>query len=183
MMRVSVHTRFRKTLIGSVAASLAALGLTAVIATAQAAAAPPSYVQQVNAHHANVASTAVTLPAAVTSGNRLIVEVGVWNSKSATTKAVTDSAGNTYTELTHFTASDHTELSVWSAPITAGGAAPTVTATVTSAADVAVAALEYSGLAPNADASIVDVQSHATGTTSAAGTVAAGATSAVAANN
>ena len=49
MMRVSVHTRFRKTLIGSIAASLAALGLTAVIATAQAAGGPPSFVQQVNA--------------------------------------------------------------------------------------------------------------------------------------
>ena len=183
-MRVSVRTRFRKTLIGSIAASLAALGLTAVIATAQAAAAPPSFVQQVNAHHPNVASTAVTLPAAVASGNRLVVEVGVWNSKSATASSVTDSAGNTYTELTHFTASDHTELSVWSAPITAGGGtAPTVTAKVTSAADMAVAALEYSGLAPNSDASIVDVQSHATGTTSAAGTVASGATSAIAANN
>src|SRR6185437_9540676 len=146
-----------------IAASLAALGLTAVIATAQAAAAPPSYVQQVNAHHANVASTAVTLPAAVTSGNRLIVEVGVWNSKSATTSAVTDSAGNSYTELTHFTASDHTELSVWSAPITAGGGtAPTVTAKVTSAADMAVAALEYSGLSTASGSSALDVQATAT---------------------
>jgi hypothetical protein len=183
-LRINLRTRSRVTLIGSVAASLATLGLTAVIATAQAAAAPPSFVQQANAHHANVASTAVTLPSAVTSGNRLIVEVGVWNSKSATAGSVTDSAGDTYTELTHFTATDHTELSVWSAPITAGGGtAPTVTANVTSAADMAVAALEYSGLAPNADASVVDVQAHAGGTTSAAGTVAAGATSAAAANN
>jgi len=36
----------------------------------------------------------------------------------------TDSAGNHYTELTHFTASDGTELSVWSAPITQGGGTP-----------------------------------------------------------
>ena len=55
----------------------------------------------------------------------------------ATASAVTDSAGNTYTELTHFTASDKTELSVWSAPITAGGGTkPTVTVKASASADV-----------------------------------------------
>ena len=33
---------------------------------------------------------------------------------------VTDSAGNSYTELLHFKASDKTEMSVWTAPITDG---------------------------------------------------------------
>jgi hypothetical protein len=169
---------------GVLAASLAVIGLTAVVQSAQAAGAPPSFVQQAAAHHGAVTATTVALPSPVTGGNRLLVEVGAWNPKSATTSSVTDSAGNTYTELAHFTASDHTELSVWSAPITAGGGTiPAVTAKVTSAADMGVAVLEYSGLASNADASIVDAQSHATGTTTTAATVAAGATAPTTANN
>jgi len=56
-----------------------------------------------------------------------------------------------------------------------------VTAKVSSAGDVGVAALEYSGLSTAAGLAAVDVQAHATGTTSAAGTVSAGATTATAA--
>jgi hypothetical protein len=44
-----------------------------------------------------------------------------WNSSNATASSVTDSSDNSYTELTHFKASDGTELSVWTVPITAGG--------------------------------------------------------------
>ncbi|HEV2346280.1 MAG TPA: fibronectin type III domain-containing protein [Actinocrinis sp.] len=137
------------------------------------------------AHHSAVASTSVPTTSPVTSGNRLIVEVAVWNSQSATTSAVTDSAGNTYTELTHFTASDHTEMSVWSAQVNAGGgAAATVTAKATSAADMAVAVLEYSGLATASDASVVDVQAHAIGSSPASSTtVASGATPPTTAGN
>jgi len=184
-MRAAVRARLKAGTVWLSAAALAGIAITALTTTpAQASGAPPSFVQQVTAHHANAASTAVTPAAAVTTGNRLVVEVGVWNSKSATASAVTDSAGNVYTELTHFTASDHTELSVWSAPITAGGGTtPAVTAKVTSAADMGVAVLEYSGLASAADASIVDVQSHASGTTSAAATVASGASAATSAGN
>src|SRR5882724_3037529 len=114
-MRAAVRARLKAGTVWVSAAALAGIAITALTTTpAQASGAPPSFVQQVTAHHANVASTALAPASTITAGNRLIVEVGVWNSKSATASAVTDSAGNVYTELTHFTASDHTELSVWS---------------------------------------------------------------------
>jgi hypothetical protein len=119
----------------------------------------------------------------VTIGNRLLVEVGVWNSSGATASSVTDSAGNTYTELTHFKASDNTELSVWTAPVTAGGGTkPSITAHVTSAADIGVAALEYSGLSAAGGTAVLDVQAQGTGTTSTAGSVATAATPATGGN-
>jgi hypothetical protein len=140
----------------------------------------PTFVQQATVHKSG-SSAAVSLGQPVAAGNRLVVEVGVWSAGGATAKSVTDSAGNTYTELTHFTGSDNTEMSVWSAPITAGGGTkPTVTATATGSADIGVAALEYSGLDPEVGAGVVDVQAHATGKTSAAATVASGATAAAA---
>jgi hypothetical protein len=143
--------------------------------------ASPSFVQQASIHKGSGTTAAVALGSPVTVANRLVVQVGVWNTSSATATKVTDSAGDTYTELTHFTASDSTETSVWSAPITAGGGTkPTVTATVSSSADVGVTVLEYSGLSTAAGLAAVDVQSHASGTTSAAGTVSAGATAVVA---
>jgi len=138
----------------------------------------PTFVQQASVHKSG-ASAAVTLGQSVAAGHRMVVEVGVWSSGSATAKSVTDSAGNVYTELTHFTAPDNSEMSIWSAPITAGGGTkPTVTATATGTADIGVAALEYSGVDPEAGAGVVDVQSHASGKTSAAATVASGATAA-----
>ena len=61
--------------------------------------------------------------------------------------SVTDAAGNTYTKVTSVKASDDTELSVWTAPITAGGGTrPAITITATGSADIGGAALEYSGL-------------------------------------
>ena len=131
-----------------------------------------------------MASLSVTPGSAVTAGDRLVVEVGVWNSSGATASSVTDSAGNIYTELTHFKASDKTEMSVWSAPVTSGGGTrPVITAKPTSAADVGVAALEYSGVSAAGDSSVVDVQSHASGTTTTAATVGSGATAATAGGN
>ena len=82
---------------------------------------PRRLCQQAGAHSSGATSLAVTPPAAVTSGNRLIVEAAVWNSSGATTGSVVDSAGNTYIELTHFAASDGTEMSVWTAPVTVAG--------------------------------------------------------------
>ena len=47
---------------------------------------------------------------------------------------MTDSAGDVFTEVTHFTATDHTETPVWSAPITAGGGTrPVITVEPTTA--------------------------------------------------
>jgi hypothetical protein len=141
-----------------------------------ASAAGPSFVQQVSAR-GHAGSLTVTPGSAVTSGDRMVVEVGVWNSSRATASSVTDSAGNSYTELTRFTAADGTELSVWTAPVTAGGGTkPTITAKASSAADIGVAALEYAGLSTAAGTSVLDVQAHATGTTGAAATVGSGAT-------
>ena len=57
----------------------------------------------------------------------------------------------------HFKASDNTELSVWSAPITAGGGTrPTITVKASGTADIGAAALEYSGLSVAAGAAAVD---------------------------
>jgi hypothetical protein len=136
----------------------------------------PSFVQQVSAR-GHAGSLTVTPGSAVISGDRMVVEVGVWNSAHATASGVTDSAGNTYTELTHFAASDGTEMSVWTAPLTAGGGTkPTITARTTSSADIGVAAVEYAGLSTAAGAAVLDVQAHAAGTTSGAATVSSGAT-------
>ena len=103
--------------------------------------------------------------------------VGVWSSGKATAKSVTDSAGNTYTEVQHFKASDNTELSVWTAPITAGGGTkPTITVTPTAKADVGVAAVEYSGLSTAAGTAAIDQSAQNTGTTAGPATVSSGAT-------
>jgi len=104
-----------------------------------------AFVQQVNAHSGSSASIAVTPTSNITTGNRLVVVVGVWNYGTPTAQAVTDSAGNTYTELLHFAAPDGTEESVWSAPITnGGGTRPTITARPTASADLGIVVLELS---------------------------------------
>jgi Galactose oxidase-like, Early set domain/Fibronectin type III domain/Glyoxal oxidase N-terminus len=145
---------------------------------------PPAFVQGVSGHAGSVTSLSVTPPSTISAGNRLIVETGVWNSAGATMSSVTDSAGDHFTELLHYKASDKTEISVWSAPITAGGGTqPTITATPSSKADVGVAALEYSGLSTVADATVVDQSAHAAGTTTAAKAVASGATAATTAGD
>jgi hypothetical protein len=144
----------------------------------------PAYVQSVSAHTGGVTTLLVTPTAAITAGNRLIVETGIWSSGGATAKSVTDSAGNTYIELLHYKASDGTEMSVWTAPITAGaGAKPTITLTATGKADVGVAALEYSGLSTVADATVMDQSKTGTGKTSGAASVSSGATPATTAGN
>jgi hypothetical protein len=161
--------------------ALAALTTVSLAKAPTASAASPSFVQQVSGH-GHGGSLGVTPGTAVTTGNRLVVEVGAWNASHATTSAVTDSAGNSYTELTHFTAADGTELSVWTAPITAGGTKPTITAKTTSTADIGLAAMEYAGLSTAAGTSVLDVQAHAAGTTGTAATVSSGATPATTAS-
>jgi hypothetical protein len=139
--------------------------------------APPTFVQQANAR-ANATSVGVQPPSNVTTGDRLIVETGIWSSGKATASTVTDSAGNTYTKLTSFKASDNTEMSVWTAPVTAGGGTrPTITVKPTAKADVGVAVLEYSGLSTAAGAGALDQLKTAVGTTGASGAaVSSGAT-------
>jgi hypothetical protein len=169
----------RKVAIGAVCVGVTAAGVTA--GTSSYAAATPSFVQQATAH--GLGSTrAVTLPSSTVAGNRLIVEVGVWNSKSATISTVTDDAGDTFIKLLSFTAADHTEMSVWTAVVATGGTRPTITAKPTSSADVGVLALEYSGLSTVTDATVLDQQAHTAGTTSSAGSVSSGTTGATGAN-
>ena len=171
---MSANIRIRRTFL-AVFVSVATMIGSYALAIPSAAAAAPSFVQKVTAHGRGV-SLGVAPGSPVTTGNRLLVEVGIWNSSHATAASVTDSAGNTYTELTHFTAADGTELSVWTAPVTAGGGTrPTITVKPTSTADIGIAALEYAGLSA-AGTGVLDVQSHATGLTSGAAAVSSGAT-------
>ena len=173
------HRRQLRSVAVSAITLLTVAGLSVIGAGRSAAATAPTFVQQASAHAHDVTKLAVTPPSPLASGDRLVVEVGVWSSANATTSSVTDSVGDSFVELTHFTASDHTELSVWSAPVTAGGGTtPTVTANPTGTADVGLAVLEYSGLSTVSDASIVDQMSTASGTTGAATTVSSGATAA-----
>jgi hypothetical protein len=151
---------------------------------ARAVGGSPVFVQQVSAHGSGVSTLKLTPGANVATGNRLVVLVGVWNSSGATAASVSDSAGNSYVELLHFKASDATEMSVWSAPITAGGGTrPTITVKPTSTADIGAAVSEYAGASAATDASAVDVMAHASGTTTGASTVASGATAATTAAN
>ncbi|HTC58621.1 MAG TPA: fibronectin type III domain-containing protein [Solirubrobacteraceae bacterium] len=139
--------------------------------------ASPQFIQQASGHAHNVTSLAVTPGATLVTGNRLVVEVGVWSSAKATASSVKDSAGDTFTELLHFKASDNTEMSIWSAPVTAGGGTiPTITATPSAKADVGVAVLEYAGLSTAAGTAVVDQSADATGTTKAAAVVSTPAT-------
>jgi hypothetical protein len=167
---------------------LVALAATAMFWVGQSSIAQavsvPTFVQQVATHASGVASLSVTPASPITSGNRLVVEVGLWSAANATAASVTDTAGNHYVELLHFTAAEATELSVWTAPITAGGGTrPTITVQPTSAADSGLAVLEYAGLSTLSDATAVDRMAHATGWTSGATTVASGATAATTAGN
>jgi Domain of unknown function (DUF4082)/Fibronectin type III domain/Mo-co oxidoreductase dimerisation domain len=151
-------------------------------AVTPSASGPPTFVQQVSAHGTGT-TMAVTPTANISTGNRIVVLVGVWSSASATAKTVTDAAGNTYTEVLHFTGSDNTEESVWTAPVTAGGGTkPKITVTPSAKADVGVAALEYSGLSTAAGSAALDQSAHNTATTSSAATVSSGATPATTAS-
>jgi hypothetical protein len=94
---------------------------------------------------------------------------------------MTDAAGDQFTEVQHFTASDRTELSVWTAVVGAGaGTKPAITVTTTSAADIGVSASEYSGLATT---NPVDKVAQATGSTTSARSVSSGSTPATTGDN
>ena len=92
--------------------------------------------------------------------------------------------GDTFTEVSHFTGSDKTEQSIWTAPVSSGaGATPTVTAKFTGVADAAITMLEYSGLSTAAGSAAVDQLATASGVTSTTATVSSGATAATGAGN
>jgi Domain of unknown function (DUF4082)/Fibronectin type III domain/Bacterial Ig domain len=146
--------------------------------------APPAFAQQVSAHASGVSSLAVTPQAPLGTGDRIVVEASSWSGSAATTSAVTDSAGDTFTEVSHFTGSDKTEQSIWTAPVTSGaGVTATVTAKFTGSTDAAITMLEYTGLSTAAGSASVDQVATANGTTSTAGTVSSGVTAATGAGN
>jgi hypothetical protein len=148
------------------------------------ATAAPAFVQQVSAHGLNKSSISVTMPANVTTGDRLVVEVADWSSSHATAASVTDSAGDTFTEVTTATASDGTQLSVWTAPVTqSGGTKPVIVAKPTASADMGIAVLEYSGLSTAAGTGAIDQMAAGTGTTTSARAVSSGSTPATRAPN
>ena len=166
--------------------SLIACSVAVMSASSADAAGPPAFVQQVVKTQLSVttAGLAVAPVSNVTLGNRLIVLTEMWSYGGATAASVTDSAANTYTKLLSFKGPDGTEMSVWSAPITAGGGTkPTITVKPTGTAGIGFAVLEYSGLSTVNNATIVDQVKTAGGTTGAAGTVASGATPALTTNS
>src|ERR1019366_2172713 len=89
---------------------LGSVSLVVVGALPARAAATPTFVQGTGRHAPRTTALAVTPAFNVTTGDRFIVEVGVWNSAGATASRVSDSAGNGYVELLHYKASDKTEL-------------------------------------------------------------------------
>jgi hypothetical protein len=144
----------------------------------------PVFVQQSGAQTGNGTSLSVTLPGNLGAGNRLVVQVGTWSGAGATATGVTDAAGDSFVEVAHWKGPDGTEQSVWTAPVSAGGGQhPAITAQTSGAGDIGVQAMEYSGIAPTADASVLDAQATASGTTGAAATVRSGATAATGAGN
>jgi hypothetical protein len=144
----------------------------------------PRFIQSVSGRSPSGSTLQLTPSANITGGDRMVVMAGVWSSGNATISGVTDSAGNTWTKATSVTASDGTQLSVWTAPITAGdGTKPTITVTATGGADIGGAALEYANLSAAAGAAAVDAVKTATGTSSAAGFVTSGPTAALTGDN
>ena len=139
---------------------------------------PPVFVQEATAQAQSVTTGISVSPTSdLTAGNRLVVEVASWNPAGADTTSVTDSVGDTFTELTSFTASDGTQMSIWTAPITnSGGIEPIVSATPNASSNMTIALLEYQGLSGAPDGTVLDQLATASGTTTSAATVQSGAT-------
>lgn len=163
----------------TVGAALVLLIAMAGLSAPASAAVTPAFVQQTSGR-VSAGSLTLTPTQVVSTGDRLIVQVGIWSSGSATASAVKDSAGNTWTKLTSTVASDNTQLSTWTAPVsTGGGTKPTVTITASATADIGASLLDYTGVSTVTGVGVVDVSKTATGTTAtSAATVATGASTA-----
>lgn len=144
----------------------------------------PEFVQRVSARSVSAASLQLTPTANVTLGNRIVVMAGLWNWGGDVIGGVTDTAGNTYTRIANVRAPDNTELSVWTAPVTAGGGTrPTITVAAQGAGGIGAAAVEYANLSPAAGTTSVDRFVTASGTAGSTGFVASGPTGAVTGDN
>jgi hypothetical protein len=141
----------------------------------------PALVQRVTAYSDTVRRLPIRPQHPVTAGDRLVVEASSWGGAVA---RVTDSSRNRYTELVRRTAADGTEMSVWTAPVTAGrGTRPTITVTGGSLADIGAVALEYSGLSTAPGAAAIDQVASRTGTTRGPVSVSSGAAGTTARSN
>jgi hypothetical protein len=146
---------------------------------------PPALVQTTHNVLGEVSSISAQL-AQPTAGDVLIVEVGVSECVSPTTsgtcnnpttESVTDSAGNTFTEVKTIKAPDGAEESIWTAPVVSvGSGTDTATATPTGTADMGLDVVEYSGLTGSIAGSGVGSGT----TTGSAGTASSAAASAAA---
>ena len=135
----------------------------------------PTFIQRASSY----ADTTTRLPltfGAVTRGDRLVVQTSTWGD-GGSAAAVTDSSGDHFTELFSGRAADGTEMSVWTAPITARtGARPVITVTPSWKADVGAVAVEYAGVSSAPGAGSVDQIIAAGGVTHGRGLVSSGAT-------
>jgi hypothetical protein len=144
----------------------------------------PEFVQRVSVRNPSASSVQMTPTSNVTQGDRIVVMTGAWSFGNASVSTVADSAGNTYTKITSARAPDGTELSVWTAPVTAGGGTkPVITVSSSGTADMGAAAVEYANLSTAAGTAAVDRFVTATGTSTATGFVASGPTAAVTGDN
>jgi hypothetical protein len=131
----------------------------------------PAFIQKTSAYADTTPRLALRLGAPVTTGDRLLVEASVWG-RGATAASVSDSAGDQYTELLRRVAPDGTEMSVWTAPVTArDGTQPSIAVVPTLTSDVGAVGVEYSGLSRAPGASAVDQIAGAGGRTRGPATV------------
>jgi hypothetical protein len=151
-------------------------------AVSPAAAVRPTFVQRTSGYADTSTGLGMRL-GAVTHGDRLVVQTSAWGD-GASAGTVTDSSGDHFTELFSGRAADGTEMSVWTAPVTARtGARPTITVSPTWKADVGAVVLEYAGLSSAPGVESVDQIIGRGGVTRARGTVSSGAAGATSAGN
>lgn len=125
------------------------------------------FVQGNSTTGAGVSSVDVAFPSANAAGNTIIVCAGAWNGSSVGTLSVTDSQGNSYTQIQtdSSTHSGDSAVSVWYAKNIAAGA-NTVTVTAGSGDDIDLIIAEYSGLSSSAPLTASAIAVAAAGTVS-----------------
>jgi hypothetical protein len=142
----------------------------------------PTFVQRASAYSDTTTHLSLRL-GAVTHGDRILLQTSTWGD-GASAGSITDSAGDKFTQLFSGRAADGTEMSVWTAVVTAKtGARPTIAVTPSWKADVGAVVLEYSGLSAAPGVSAVDQIVGHGGVTKGRGVVSSGATGAATSGN
>ena len=147
------------------AAGNTATSAAVTVTVANAATAPPAFVQvKAATPQTNQSSVAVTYTNAQVAGDTNILAIG-WNNATSNITSVTDSAGNTYQVAVPTARGSGVSQAIYYAPNIKAAAAGTNTVTTTfntATPFVDVRALEYSGLGP------FDVGTSASGTAASA---------------